>query len=50
MTHPMTALILIIFSSLMRSLPYNHHQIGGLIYFNMNDVGICEGIKMLWSL
>ncbi|EDQ89625.1 uncharacterized protein MONBRDRAFT_32293 [Monosiga brevicollis MX1] len=24
--------------------------IGGLIYFNMNDVGICEGIKMLWSL
>lgn len=24
--------------------------IAGLTYFNLNDVGICEGMKMLWAL
>lgn len=24
--------------------------LAGLIYFNYNDVGVCEAIKMVWSL
>lgn len=27
----------------------NISKVGGLLYFNMNDVGICEGVKMLWA-
>eukprot|EP01147_Barroeca_monosierra_P000762 gene762-4052_t len=24
--------------------------LGGLLYFNAHDVGVCEGLKMIWAL